>query len=92
HDELDPAQHRRALLALADDLGTRLRADGQITTSLTCTVRYADQTSTRRSRPLPEATHHTVLLARAEPPRTRCTTPPVCNAPECGTSSCGPTP
>ncbi|MEU4933094.1 hypothetical protein AB0G54_42520 [Streptomyces yokosukanensis] len=63
-DELDPAQRRRALLALADDLGTQLRATGQITTGLTCTVRYADLTSTRHSRTLPEATGHTVLLAR----------------------------
>ncbi|MET9078608.1 hypothetical protein ABZX95_42280 [Streptomyces sp. NPDC004232] len=63
-DELDPAQHRRALLALADTLGTRLRDTGQITQALTCTIRYADQTSTRRSRTLPEATSHTVLLAR----------------------------
>ncbi|MGW4995421.1 DNA polymerase Y family protein [Streptomyces mirabilis] len=63
-DELDPAQHRRALLALADDLGTRLRASDQIAQGLTCTIRYADQTATRRSRTLPEATHHTVLLAR----------------------------
>ncbi|WP_406482570.1 DNA polymerase thumb domain-containing protein [Streptomyces sp. NBC_01615] len=64
-DELDPAQHRRALLALADDLGTRLRTSDQIAQGLTCTIRYADQTATRRSRTLPEATHHTVLLARA---------------------------
>jgi DNA polymerase-4 len=32
---------------------------------LTCTIRYADQSSTRRSRTLTEATQHTVLLARA---------------------------
>ncbi|MER5227890.1 DNA polymerase Y family protein [Streptomyces flaveus] len=64
-DELDPAQHRRALLALADDLGARLRHSGQIASALTCTIRYADQSSTRRSRALPEATQHTVLLARA---------------------------
>ncbi|WP_189959974.1 DNA polymerase Y family protein [Streptomyces alanosinicus] len=63
-DELDPAQHRRALLALADDLGMRLRTSGQIATGLTCTVHYADLTSTRRSRALPEPTQHTVLLAR----------------------------
>ncbi|MGW3850290.1 DNA polymerase Y family protein [Streptomyces fagopyri] len=63
-DELDPAAHRRALLALADDLGTRLRASGQIAVGLTCTIRYADHTGTRRSRTLPEATQHTVLLAR----------------------------
>lgn len=64
-DELDPAEHRRALLALADDLGARLRTRGQIAQSLTCSIRYADQTSTRRSRTLTEATFHTVLLARA---------------------------
>ncbi|MFE4698683.1 hypothetical protein ACFRIC_16615 [Streptomyces sp. NPDC056738] len=63
-DELDAAQHRRALLALADDLGARLRTSGQIATGVTCTVRYADASSTRRSRTLPEATQHTVLLAR----------------------------
>ncbi|MFE7842884.1 hypothetical protein ACFU53_44530 [Streptomyces sp. NPDC057474] len=53
------------MLALADDLGTRLRDSGQIASGLTCTVRYADHSSTRRSRTLPEATQHTVLLARA---------------------------
>lgn len=64
-DELDPAEHRRALLALADDLGARLRNADQIANGLTCTIRYADQSSTRRRRALPEATQHTVLLARA---------------------------
>ncbi|MEU2269768.1 hypothetical protein ABZ568_25865 [Streptomyces olindensis] len=64
-DELNPAEHRRALLALADDLGARLRDAGQTASGLTCTIRYADQSSTRRSRALPEATQHTVLLARA---------------------------
>ncbi|MFR0367516.1 DNA polymerase Y family protein [Streptomyces sp. MCC20] len=64
-DELDPAAHRRALLALADDLGARLRASGQIASGLTCTIHYADRSSTRRSRVLSEATQHTVLLARA---------------------------
>ncbi|MGN9758540.1 DinB/UmuC family translesion DNA polymerase [Streptomyces sp. SD31] len=61
-DELDPAEHRRAL---ADGLGARLRTNGQIAQSLTCTIRYADQTGTRRSRTMTEATFHTVLLARA---------------------------
>lgn len=60
-DELDPAAHRRALLAL----GTRLRASGQIASGLTCTIHYSDRSSTRRSRVLSEATQHTVLLARA---------------------------
>ncbi|MEU9546291.1 DNA polymerase Y family protein [Streptomyces mirabilis] len=64
-DELDPAAHRRILLALADDLGGRLRGTGQIALGVTCTIRYADLTATRRSRTLPEATQHTVLLARA---------------------------
>ncbi|MGI5142628.1 DNA polymerase Y family protein [Streptomyces sp. CA-106110] len=64
-DELDPAEHRRALLALADDLGARLRDSEQIAQGLTCTLRYADQSSSRRSRTLPEATQHTVALARA---------------------------
>ncbi|MCX4598432.1 hypothetical protein OG819_55865 [Streptomyces sp. NBC_01549] len=64
-DELDPAAHRRILLALADDLGARLRATDQIATGVTCTIRYADLSATRRSRTLPEATQHTVLLARA---------------------------
>jgi hypothetical protein len=32
---------------------------------VTCTVRYADLSATRRSRSLPEASQHTVLLARA---------------------------
>ncbi|MFC9683865.1 hypothetical protein [Streptomyces sp. NPDC056948] len=64
-DELDPAEHRRALHALADELGARLRSTDQIASGLTCTIRYADQSSTRRSRALPEATQHTVLLARA---------------------------
>ncbi|MYQ96735.1 hypothetical protein GTY20_38675 [Streptomyces sp. SID4946] len=53
------------MLGLADDLGARLRASGQIATGVTCTVRYADLSATRRSRTLPEATQHTVLLARA---------------------------
>ncbi|WP_322620873.1 DNA polymerase Y family protein [Streptomyces acidicola] len=64
-DELDPAAHRRILLALADDLRARLRATDQIATGVTCTIRYADLSATRRSRTLPEATQHTVLLARA---------------------------
>ncbi|WP_328974141.1 DNA polymerase Y family protein [Streptomyces canus] len=63
-DELDPAAHRRTLLALADDLGARLRATDQIATGVTCTIRYADGSATRRSRTLPEATQHTLLLAR----------------------------
>ncbi len=40
-NELDPAQHRRALLALADELGARLRSAGQIASGLTCTIRWS---------------------------------------------------
>ncbi|MFI2360977.1 DNA polymerase thumb domain-containing protein [Streptomyces anulatus] len=64
-DELDPAQHRRALLDLAGQLGTRLRTDAQVAAGLTITVRYADGATTTRTRALPEATHHTMLLARS---------------------------
>ncbi|WP_030574086.1 DNA polymerase Y family protein [Streptomyces aureocirculatus] len=63
HDELDPVQHHRALLALAGQLGTRLRAGSQVADVVAITVRYADGTTTTRSRTLPEATHHTTALA-----------------------------
>ncbi|MFD9657500.1 DinB/UmuC family translesion DNA polymerase [Streptomyces mirabilis] len=53
------------MLALADDLGTRLRATTQIATGVTYTIRNADQTSTRRSRTLPEECPHRVDLAHA---------------------------
>ncbi|MFB7483645.1 hypothetical protein ACFUEM_34155 [Streptomyces anulatus] len=64
-DELDPAQHRRALLDLAGRLGTRLRTGAQVAAGLTITIRYADGDTTTRTRTLPEATHHTRLLARS---------------------------
>ncbi|MFF1265720.1 hypothetical protein ACFVZE_07785 [Streptomyces anulatus] len=64
-DELDPAQHRRALLHLAGQLGTRLRTGAQVAAGLTITIRYADGATTTRTRTLPEATHHTRLLARS---------------------------
>ncbi|GHH43512.1 DNA polymerase Y family protein [Streptomyces candidus] len=65
HDELDPAAHRRTLLALTEDLGLRLRTTGQIATTLVLTVRYADRTTTTRSRTLTEPTHHSPALAAA---------------------------
>ena len=64
-DELDPARHRRALLSLTDELGSRLRSDGQAARSLALTVRYADGSATTRSRPLPEPTGHTAALTAA---------------------------
>jgi DNA polymerase-4 len=61
-DELDPAAHRRALLALTGELGARLRADAQVTGGLAITIRYADGSATTRSRTLAEPTHHTTAL------------------------------
>ncbi|WP_351233911.1 hypothetical protein [Streptomyces sp. NPDC002133] len=61
-DELDPASHRRALLGLAGQLGGRLRGEGQICQSLTLSVRYADRTTSSRSRTLAEPTDHSPAL------------------------------
>ncbi|WP_418956217.1 DNA polymerase Y family protein [Streptomyces tritici] len=61
-DELDPAEHRRALLALADDLGARLRREHQVCRALAVTVRYADRSVTTRTRTLREPTAHTTAL------------------------------
>ncbi|MFJ5711198.1 DNA polymerase thumb domain-containing protein [Streptomyces sp. NPDC093105] len=62
YDELDRAEQRRALLSLATELGTRLRADSQVCRSLALTVRYADRSTTSRSRTLPEPTAHGAAL------------------------------
>ncbi|GAA2349200.1 DNA polymerase Y family protein [Streptomyces cuspidosporus] len=62
HDELDPERRCRALLTLADRLGSRLRTSGQVARVLTLTVRYADRSTTTRSRTLPEPTAHTPTL------------------------------
>ncbi|KUN33803.1 hypothetical protein AQJ27_49875 [Streptomyces olivochromogenes] len=64
-DELDAGEHRRALLGLADELGLRLRTKGEVCRPLTLTVRYADGSSTTRSRALAEASHHSPVLAAA---------------------------
>ncbi|MFJ9567565.1 ImpB/MucB/SamB family protein [Streptomyces fuscichromogenes] len=64
-DSLDPAQHHRAVLGLADRIGQRLRVDGLITTRIALTVRYADRSSTTRTRTLPEPTGHSPALATA---------------------------
>ncbi|MFH8572173.1 DNA polymerase thumb domain-containing protein [Streptomyces sp. NPDC017993] len=65
HDELDPAGRRRALLSLADDLGARMRATGQAARALTLTVRYADRSTTTRTRRLAEPTAHGPALTEA---------------------------
>ncbi|MBT2387661.1 hypothetical protein J7E86_29670 [Streptomyces sp. ISL-11] len=61
-DELDSGHRRRALLALADGLGARLRGSGQVARGLTLTVRYADGSSTTRTRSFAEPTAHTPEL------------------------------
>ncbi|MER6540137.1 ImpB/MucB/SamB family protein [Streptomyces sp900105755] len=62
-DSLDPAQHHRAVLGLADRIGQRLRGESQVAERLTLTARYADRSSTTRTRPLPEPTGHSPALA-----------------------------
>ncbi|MFD3699290.1 hypothetical protein ACFWUZ_24680 [Streptomyces sp. NPDC058646] len=65
-DELDPVQHRRALLSLTEELGARLRTPGsgpgQVCRALSLTVRCADRTTLTRTRTLPEPTAHSAAL------------------------------
>jgi nucleotidyltransferase/DNA polymerase involved in DNA repair len=62
HDELNPDRHRRALLAGTGELGSRLRALDKVCRTLTLTVRYADRSSTTRTRTLKEPTAHSPAL------------------------------
>ncbi|MFK0223881.1 hypothetical protein ACIQWN_37595 [Streptomyces vinaceus] len=64
-DILDPATHRRALLDLVEEIAGRLRDSRQAAGGLALSVRYADRTSSTRSRSLPEATAHTRPLTTA---------------------------
>ncbi len=61
-DELDPVCHRKALISAAEELGARMRGEGQVCRSLTLTVRYADRSTTSRTRTLPEPTAHSASL------------------------------
>jgi nucleotidyltransferase/DNA polymerase involved in DNA repair len=61
-DELDPVQHRRALISLAEELGMRMRGERQVCRSLTLVVRYADRSTTTRTRTLREPTAHSAAL------------------------------
>ncbi|WP_055492636.1 DNA polymerase [Streptomyces sp. TP-A0356] len=61
-DELDQDRHRHALLSATEELGTRLRALERVCRTLTLTVRYADRSSTTRSRTLAEPTAHSAAL------------------------------
>ncbi|MEU8586390.1 ImpB/MucB/SamB family protein [Streptomyces sp. NPDC048664] len=62
-DCLDPAEQHRAVLELADQTGRRLRGEAQVTGRLTLVARYADRSSTTRTRALPEPTDHFPALA-----------------------------
>ncbi|MFI1734372.1 DNA polymerase thumb domain-containing protein [Streptomyces acidicola] len=64
-DELNPDEHRRALLSATEELGIRLRALDKVCRTLTLTVRYADRSSTTRSRKLKEPTAHSPALTGA---------------------------
>ncbi|MFF8644468.1 hypothetical protein [Streptomyces sp. NPDC015345] len=64
-DELDPFRHRRALLSGAEELGVRMRGEDQVCRALTLTVRYADRSTTVRTRTLPEPTAHSIALTTA---------------------------
>lgn len=61
-DELDPVQHRRALLSLTEEIGARLRAGHQAAGALSLTVHYADRSTTVRTRTLIEPTGHSPAL------------------------------
>lgn len=63
-DELDADRHRQAILHLAEQLGFRLRGQGNICRRLALTVHYADQSTTQRSRVLAEPSSHTPAWAR----------------------------
>jgi nucleotidyltransferase/DNA polymerase involved in DNA repair len=64
-DELDPVRHRRALLSIAEELGLRMRGEGQVCRALSLTVRYADRSTTTRARTLREPTAHSATLTDA---------------------------
>ena len=61
-DTLDTGDHRRAVLAMAHDLGAQLRDTGTVARTVSLSVRFADRSSTSRSRTLPETTGHTRAL------------------------------
>ncbi|MCX0243043.1 DNA polymerase Y family protein [Streptomyces drozdowiczii] len=64
-DELDRERQRRALLSLTEELGARMRGEGQVCRALAVSVRYADRTgysTLTRSRTLREPTAHSAEL------------------------------
>ncbi|MFE3590680.1 hypothetical protein ACFXOY_24560 [Streptomyces niveus] len=65
YDELDQSRHRAALLSITEELGSRMRVEEQVCRSLALTVRYADRSTTTRTRTLREPTAHSVALVAA---------------------------
>lgn len=63
-DTVDAAEVTRQLLAMTVYLGNRLRTSEQVAHALTLTVRYADGSSTTRSRTLPDPSATTSALTR----------------------------
>ncbi|MGW6940321.1 DNA polymerase Y family protein [Streptomyces xanthophaeus] len=63
HDVLDPAEHRRTLLSLAEEVAARLRDGQQAASGLALSVRFADRSSSTRSITLTEATARTRTIA-----------------------------
>jgi DNA polymerase IV len=61
-DTVDQAAVRREILAMAVELGARLRVSGQVAHTLALTVRYADRSTTTRTRALPAPTGSTAEL------------------------------
>ncbi|MER6502700.1 hypothetical protein ABT218_25820 [Streptomyces sp. NPDC001455] len=64
-DELDQERQRRAILSLTEELGARMRADGQVCRGLTVLVRHASRTgytTLSRTRTVPEPTAHSAAL------------------------------
>jgi nucleotidyltransferase/DNA polymerase involved in DNA repair len=88
-DELDPAAHRRILLALADDLGARLRATDQIATGVTCTTATPISAPPAAAGPCPKLPS---TPSSWPGPPTRCTTPSASSAPGSAASPYAPTP
>lgn len=61
-DTIDPDTTHRALLSCALELTARLRSSAQVADRLELEIRFADRTSTTRSRTLREATDHTATV------------------------------
>lgn len=68
-DELDRERRRRALMSLTEELGARMRGDGQVCRGLSLSVRYADRTgcsTLTRSRTLRRRSASTVSRPPAD--------------------------